>query len=69
MAEGERQRRRVRASVTFPREHYEALLEMARGKKVSLAWVVRDAVEDYLAADTPLFAQQVRLHAQETEDE
>ena len=68
MTEDERQHRTVRASVTFPREHYEALLEMAKRKKVSLAWVVRDAVEEYLAADTPLFAQQVRLRPQETGD-
>ena len=39
----------VRASISFPPEMYEALVEFARKKKVSLAWVVRDAVERYVA--------------------
>jgi metal-responsive CopG/Arc/MetJ family transcriptional regulator len=39
----------VRASITFPPGLYETLEEMARQKKVSLAWVVRDAAEKYVA--------------------
>ena len=39
----------VRASISFPPDLYETLEEIAREKKVSLAWVVRDAVEKYLA--------------------
>ncbi|MYG28499.1 MAG: ribbon-helix-helix protein, CopG family [Boseongicola sp. SB0677_bin_26] len=39
----------VRASISFPPEIYEVLEELARKKKVSLAWVVRDAVERYVA--------------------
>ncbi len=39
----------VRASISFPRDLYETLEEIAREKKVSLAWVVRDAVERYVA--------------------
>ena len=39
----------VRASISFPPDVYEALEELAKRKKVSLAWVVRDAVERYLA--------------------
>ena len=39
----------VRASISFPPEMYEALEDFARKKKVSLAWVVRDAVERYVA--------------------
>ena len=38
----------VRASISFPPEMYEALEEIARKNKVSLAWVVRDAVERYV---------------------
>jgi hypothetical protein len=41
-----------RASVTFPPELYEALEAIARSKKVSVAWVVRDAAEKYVAAET-----------------
>ena len=39
----------VRASVSFPPDMYKALEKLARQKKVSLAWVVRDAVERYIA--------------------
>lgn len=39
----------VRASISFPPDMYEALEMLARQKKVSLAWVVRDAVEQYVA--------------------
>ncbi len=39
----------TRASVTFPAALYEALEGIARTKKVSVAWVVRDAAERYVA--------------------
>jgi metal-responsive CopG/Arc/MetJ family transcriptional regulator len=39
----------VRASITFPSDLYKTLEEIAREKKVSLAWVVRDAVDKYVA--------------------
>lgn len=42
----------VRASISFPSELYEALEVLARHKKVSLAWVVRDAAEMYAAKHT-----------------
>jgi len=38
----------VRASISFPPHLYERLAEIAKGKKVSLAWVVRDAAESYV---------------------
>jgi hypothetical protein len=38
----------VRASISFPPDLYERLEEIAKGKKVSIAWVVRDAAESYL---------------------
>lgn len=44
-----------RVSVTFPADHYAELTRIAERKRVSVAWVVRDAVEDYLAAEAPLF--------------
>jgi hypothetical protein len=39
----------VRASISFPPDLYETLEETAKQKKVSLAWVVRDAAERYFA--------------------
>ena len=39
----------IRASITFPPNLYETLEEIAKQKKVSLAWVVRDAAERYIS--------------------
>ena len=40
----------VRASISFPPDLYETLEALAKQKKVSLAWVVREAAEKYIAA-------------------
>jgi predicted DNA-binding protein len=45
----------VRASISFPPEIYETLEVIAKEKKVSLAWVVREAAEKYIADKWPLF--------------
>jgi len=39
----------VRATISFPADLHETLEILAREKKVSLAWVVRDAAETYVA--------------------
>jgi metal-responsive CopG/Arc/MetJ family transcriptional regulator len=44
----------VRATISFPPDLYETLEELAKQKKVSLAWVVRDAAEKYVAGQGPL---------------
>jgi len=48
----------VRATITFPPDLYATLEEIAKKKKVSLAWVVRDASEQYVAEKWPLFGKQ-----------
>lgn len=48
----------TRASVTFPADLYAELERIAEEKKVSVAWVVRDAVEKYVEAQYPLFRRQ-----------
>jgi predicted transcriptional regulator len=45
----------VRASISFPSDIYETLDSIAKQKKVSLAWVVREAAEQYIGAKWPLF--------------
>lgn len=45
-----------RASVSFPPELYAILERIAKEKKVSVAWVVRDAAEKYVGDQWPLFA-------------
>jgi metal-responsive CopG/Arc/MetJ family transcriptional regulator len=49
--------RSPRASVTFPRDLYQTLEDIAKKKKVSVAWIVRDAAERYVADQWPLFAR------------
>lgn len=49
-----------RTSVSFPPELYETLEGIARQKRVSVAWVVRDAAERYVAERWPLFATDKR---------
>lgn len=46
----------VRATISFPPEIYETLEGIAKEKKVSIAWVVRDAAEKYIAEKWPLLA-------------
>lgn len=41
--------RQPRASVTFPPKLYRNLETLAKEKKVSIAWVVREAAEKYVA--------------------
>jgi metal-responsive CopG/Arc/MetJ family transcriptional regulator len=50
----------VRASISFPSTLYETLEEIAKQKKVSLAWVVRDAAEKYIADQTVQAVGQTR---------
>jgi metal-responsive CopG/Arc/MetJ family transcriptional regulator len=52
------QRKTLRISVTFPRELSTTLEQIAKEKKVSVAWVVRDATEKYVGDKWPLFASQ-----------
>jgi hypothetical protein len=48
----------VRATISFPPEVYETLEVIAKEKKVSIAWVVREAAEKYIADKWPLFRGQ-----------
>lgn len=47
-----RSKETVRASISFDSEDYEQLEQLAAEKKVSLAWVVREAVSLYIQDDT-----------------
>ena len=46
----------VRASIGFSVEVYKALEDIAKEKKVSVAWIVRDATEQYVARRWPLLS-------------
>jgi metal-responsive CopG/Arc/MetJ family transcriptional regulator len=46
----------VRSSIGFPSEVYKALEDIAKEKKVSVAWIVRDAAEQYVARRWPLLS-------------
>lgn len=44
----------VRASVSLPENHYQELEDIAKQKRVSVSWVIRDAIQTYLADKYPL---------------
>ena len=46
-----------RVSVSFEPADYDELVRIAAEKRVSLAWVVRDAVAAYIFRRGPLFRQ------------
>ncbi len=46
--------RAKRASVSLPPEVYTTIEALATQKKVSVSWIVRDAIEKYLTDQWPL---------------
>jgi predicted DNA-binding protein len=56
----------VRASISFPPGLYETLEKIAERKKVSLAWVVRDAAEKYVAEMQPSISGAITTTRQPT---
>jgi metal-responsive CopG/Arc/MetJ family transcriptional regulator len=49
----DKQTRTIRASVSLKAEIYRTLEAIAKHKKVSTAWVLRDAAEKYIADQKP----------------
>ncbi len=49
--------RMPRTSVSFPPELYATLEGIAKEKKVSVAWVIRDAAEEYVNNKWPLLSR------------
>ena len=47
----------VRMSVSFDADDYAEIQGIAKTKRVSAAWVVREAVANYLSDRIPLFAR------------
>ncbi|CAB3774733.1 ribbon-helix-helix domain-containing protein [Paraburkholderia humisilvae] len=48
----------TRASASLPPELYSTLRDIAKDKKVSVAWVIRDAAEKYVADQWPLLEKR-----------
>jgi metal-responsive CopG/Arc/MetJ family transcriptional regulator len=55
----------ARVSISFPGEVYSELRKIADEKKVSVAWVVRDAVSKYIGDRYPLFAADEQSRGQQ----
>ena len=53
----ERENGSVRLSVSLSAEQHAYLEQVAKRQRVSLAWVVRDAILRYMDAEAPLFAR------------
>ena len=52
------QHKSVRTSVSLPSDLHDTLERLAKGKKVSVAWVIRDAAEKYVSEQWPLFQSE-----------
>lgn len=62
MASGKQMKRKsamLRVSVSISPEVHATLEQIAQEKKVSVAWVMRDAAERYIADKWPLFKGKV----------
>lgn len=50
--------RAIRVTTSLPPDICETLRGIAEQKKVSVAWVIRDAAEKYVADQWPLFERE-----------
>lgn len=51
----------TRASVSFPSDVYSEMERIAASKRVSVAWVVREAAERYVTEQRPLLTDQPKV--------
>ncbi len=65
----EKSKRMVRVSISLPEAHYTDLESIAQNFRVSLSWVVRDAIQKYLKIHSPLLADKKDLQINKSEDE
>ena len=47
----------VRLSVTLPVDDYSELKRLSERNRVSVAWLIRNAITEHLEAQAPLFAE------------
>jgi predicted DNA-binding ribbon-helix-helix protein len=57
MAKDTKSQKSTRTSVSINTADYRELERLAELKKVTVAWIIRDAVEKYLSSNSPLFAR------------
>lgn len=55
------QKQSIRTTVSIPEEDYEFIAKQADEKKVSLSWVVREAVAEYRSKQMTLFPEEEEL--------
>ncbi len=58
LAPDSRSKSTCRTSVSLPADLHRELEQIAKQKKVSLAWVIRDAAEAYVEGKWPLLKQK-----------
>ena len=52
--------RKVCVSMSLPQDLHEEIGRIARARKVSIAWVVRDAIEKYVKSENSVSRKQQR---------
>lgn len=45
-----------RLTISIRPDTHDSVVRMAQKNRVSAAWIIREAIEDYLNKDVPLFA-------------
>lgn len=65
MSQGKQQPQRL--SITLPAGHYQAVERLALQKRVSLAWVIREAVRLYVETESPLINEVQESNEQRKE--
>jgi predicted DNA-binding protein len=48
----------VRTSVTLSQDVYETLVQLSKKKKVTVAWIIRDAADKYVGEEWPLLRRE-----------
>ncbi len=43
-----------RLTISLPESHYKAVRRVSTQKRVSLSWIIRDAIREYIEKDSPL---------------
>jgi metal-responsive CopG/Arc/MetJ family transcriptional regulator len=59
-AKQEADRSSVRTSVSLPQKSYREVERIAQRNRVSIAWVIREAVEQYVTEEAPLLRPRPR---------
>ena len=59
MATAKKRSTSIRLSITLPKQQHKEIDLLSKRKRVSLAWVIRDAVDQYLRSAGPVVSESI----------